>query len=95
MENKLPSYNTLPIQIGPHTIIQVHVYNNVNSLEYALTEDDKLRYSTPRLDKEVTIYEDAAKQFFHCVGDSFCDHFIQALRDEADKILEELRIKLK
>lgn len=83
--SEFEEYRRYPIQISEDTLMLLHIYNRKanNSFESAWLSDNQ-RY----LDKEWSVYKDAADQFIKQFEGEECELFIKELRDRCDEYLK-------
>lgn len=74
-------YKRKPIVLSPHAIALIQIFDRNDYLEDVWTTDFD-EYTT----KEDM--ESAAKQFIEQLEEQWCEAFMEALRDEINKLLE-------
>lgn len=83
--SEFEEYRRYPIQISDETFILLHIYNRKDnhSFESAWLQDNQ-RY----LDKQWSVYKDAADQLIKQFEGEECELFIKELRDRCDEYLK-------
>ena len=91
-EDFFKQYDRKFIQLNRDTALLLHIFTKDSDHSW---EDIWLQDLTGVYEKDILLYEEAAKQFIDQLEGQWCRGFLQALRDECDKRIQEDLEKIK
>lgn len=91
-ENFFKQYDRKFIQLNRDTALLLHIFTKDSEHSW---EDIWLQDLTGVYEKDILLYEEAAKQFIDQLEGQWCRGFLQALRNECDKRIQEDLEKIK
>ena len=91
-ENFFKKYDRRFIQLSRNVAILIHIFEK--DLDHSW-EDIWLQDFTEVCERDHFLYKEAAKQFIDQLEGNWCVAFLEALRDECDKHIQEHRERCK